>query len=102
MKYNGKIYSCQVPEKLKTHEYMRFSYIYPLENYFTKTLFCEFCGTNNYSNINFLKYITAYEQIICQILCVVPILYKFSKVLTSIHILKKCQYQPNLGPVYKD
>ena len=36
MKYNGNIFSCQVPENWKTHEYMRFFTYKPFGKLFYK------------------------------------------------------------------
>ena len=57
MKYNGNIYSRQVPGKLKTHEYTSFFLTYnPWKFYFTNPPnFEAFCGTNKYLTIIYFK-----------------------------------------------
>ena len=54
MKFNGNIYSCQVLENWKTHEYTRFLHIISLGGYLQKILFYAFCGTYNYSTDKYI------------------------------------------------
>ena len=104
MKYNENFDSCQVPEKFKN------SWIYdiflpttPMENHFTKKhILIHFAVPINIQLQYIYKYNTAYAQLLCLSLCLVPTLYEFSNVRTSIHVPQKYQYQPNSGPVSKD
>ena len=64
-------------------------------------LYYSFRGTNKYSTMLFL-YDISYAQLLCPSMCVVTILYGITKVRMLIMVPKKCQYQPNSGPVSKD
>ena len=103
MKYNGIIYSHQVPENLKySWKYEIFKHINKVENYFTnKTNYDAFCGNNKYSSIITFKYKLAYAQYLCLSWCVLLLLYGFPLVLPSIIVPQKCQHREKLGPMSK-
>ena len=92
----------QVRKTLKTNEYkIYFTYKHLGKLFYNPPLFYAVCGTNNYSTIVFYYYIIACIHLLWLSLCVVPILYGFSKLCTSILVPQKFQHQPNLGPVSK-
>ena len=66
-----------------------------------KPNFDTFCGTNNYSTIISFKYNQVYTHFILMSWFMVPILYGFPSVLTSIMVPQKCQYKEKTRPSSK-